>query len=259
MIVKELRTARWALLAGLAIILQRVIDLASTNLHAQTLESLQNATDADFSLVMHGHLSAAAAYVWGVFFADVSLYLLVGIGGALFGAGLIASEVSSGTILTLLSRPMSRERALLTKYGIAAGLLLVLCVLCGVLALALGARQGVEQPPLGGVAASVLLLWLGTLFVLGLTLVYSVLIPSALAAGFLGFFTTYVLSIAPLFHDATTHRYYLGGPDWSIANYWGSLGVYAGVDSPAKALLIAVVAAVVPPLLALLVFRRKAF
>jgi hypothetical protein len=39
----------------------------------------------------------------------------------------------------------------------------------------------------------------------------------------------------------------------------GGLGIYAGVNGPAKALLIAVVAAVVPPLLALLVFRRKAF
>lgn len=260
MIAKELRADRWALLAGRVIVLQRAINVAITNLRAQTLTSLQGQTDADFSAVAAGHVSVAAAYVWGAFFADVTLYLLVGLGGALFGAGLIASEVSSGSIQVLLSRPMSRTRALLTKYGVAAGLLLLHCVMCGGLALLLGTWQGAAVP-LGGVVVSVLLLWLGTLFVLGLTLVYSVLVPSALAAGFLGFFTTYVFSIAPLFHTGTPRapKHFLGGPEWSIANYWGGLGIYAGLDSPAKALVVSLVAALIPLLIATLLFARKAF
>lgn len=260
MIAKELRAARWAFLAGLVIVVLRAADVATTNLHAQTLETLQNRTDADFSAVAAGHLSAAAAYVWGTFFADVNLYLLVGLGGVLFGAGLVAGEVSSGTIFVLLSRPVSRTRTLLTKYGIAAGLLLLLCVLCGGLALVLGAWQGVAAPSPSGMLFSVLLLWLGALFVFSLTLVYSVLAPNALAAGALGFFTTYVLSIAPVFHHGPPQHpeYILGGPDWSIASYWGGLGIYAGVDSPAKPLLVSLVAALVLLLTALLLFRRKA-
>ena len=63
--------------------------------------------------------------------------------------------------------------------------------------LVIGAGAGVAQP-IGGVITSTLLLWLASLCVLGITLVYSVLIPSSIAAGILGFFTIYYLSFAPL-------------------------------------------------------------
>jgi ABC-2 type transport system permease protein len=254
MLVKELRAARWAVLAALLIIASRVLDVATTNLRTQTVRTVTYQIDADFAPVAAGHVSAGAAYVWGSFFADVNLYLLVGLGGAIFGAALIASEVSSGSIFILLSR----LRVLLTKYGVAAGLLLLLCVLCGGLALLLGRWQGVELS-VGGVLLSMLLLWLAALFVLGLTLLYSVLVPSALAAGFLGFFTTYLLAIGPLLPDARHHQSALGGPDWSITSYWGTLGIYAGVESPAKSLVVALVAALIPLLVAVFVFMRKAF
>jgi ABC-2 type transport system permease protein len=261
MIVKELRADRWALVIGLLILLQRSVEVTTTSVPAQTLASLQSQTDGDFSLVAAGRLTAGAAYLWAVFFADTNLYLLVGLCGALFGAGLIASEVSSGSIYVLLSRPLSRRRALLTKYGVAAGLLLLLCALCGGLAVGLGAWQGVTPPSISGLLVSIMLLWLGTLFVMGLTLLYSVLVPNALAAGVLGFFTTYVLSIAPLFHTGAPEypTYYLGGPAWSIATYFGSLGIYAGMDSPIKSLAVGFFAALMPPLLALLFFLRKAY
>jgi ABC-type transport system involved in multi-copper enzyme maturation permease subunit len=258
MLVKELRAARWAVLAALLIVASRVLDVATTNLRAQTVRTLTQNIDADFAPVSTGHVSAGTAYVWASFFTDVNLYLLVGLGGAIFGAALIASEVSSGSIFILLSRPLSRQRILLTKYGVAAGLLLLLCGLCGGLALLLGRWQGVELS-VGGVLLSILLLWLAVLFVLSLTLLYSVLVPSALAAGFLGFFTTYLLVIVPLFHDARTHQYALGGPDWSIGSYWGTLGIYAGVESPAKSLVVALVAALIPLLVAVFLFMRKAF
>ncbi len=232
--------------------------MATTNLRTQTVPTLMYQIDADFAPVSAGHVSAGAAYVWGSFFADVNLYLLVGLGGAIFGAALIAGEVSSGSIFILLSRPLSRQRVLLTKYGVAAGLLLLLCALCGGLALLLGRWQGVELS-VGGMLLSMLLLWLATLFVLGLTLLYSVLVPSALAAGFLGFFTTYLLVIIPLLPNARNHQSALGGPDWSIANYWGTLGIYAGVESPAKSLVVALVAALIPLLVAAVLFMRKAF
>src|SRR5215470_9939478 len=86
---------------------------------------------------------------------------------------------------------------------------------------------------------------------------YVVKNPSALAAGALGFFTTYVLAIAPDIHSGTVPghiTYALGGPDWSIVSYWGSLGIYAGTESPLKSLLVSVIAALIPVLLALLLF-----
>lgn len=138
---------------------------------------------------------------------------------------------------------------------------LLLCVLFGVVGLGVGAWQGVAAPPLGGWALSVILLWLGMLFVIGLAALYSILLPSAFAAGVLAFFTAYILTIAPVIHTgAPPHvHYFLGGPSWQLATYWSSLGIYAGVASPVKSLLIAVIAAIIPVALALAWFVRKSF
>jgi ABC-type transport system involved in multi-copper enzyme maturation permease subunit len=175
---------------------------------------------------------------------------------------LIASETSSGSIFVLLSRPYSRTRILLTKYGVAAALSLLLCLLFGAVGLGVGAWQGVAAPPLGGWAFSVLLLWLAMLCVIGLAMLYSVLIPSAFAAGVLAFLTLYILDLAPIFFQSGTQphvHYLLGGPPWELDTFWSSLGIYAGIDSPVKALLIAGIAALIPLALSLALFVRKAF
>jgi ABC-2 type transport system permease protein len=261
MIVKEARTDRWAALVGLLIIALRLLSAATVSVKAQSVATLQGNFDADFSAVTAGHVSAGAAFLWATFFSDLTLYLLVGIGGAVLGAGLVASETASGSIFILLSRPVSRTRALLTKYGVAAALSLLLSIFCGCAALLVGAWQGITGPPVGGLLLSVVLLWLGMLFVMGLTLLYSVVLPSSLAAGVLGFFTTYILVIAPLFHSGTGSHvtYALGGPNWSIANYWGSLDIYAGTESPVKSLLVAAIVAAILVVVALVLFLRKAF
>ncbi|HEY1391095.1 MAG TPA: ABC transporter permease subunit [Ktedonobacterales bacterium] len=261
MIAKETRADRWAVVVGLLVLALRLQSAITTDLHTQSVTALAYNFDADFSAVTAGHISTGAAYLWATFFSDLTLYLLVGIGGAIFGAGLIASEASSGSIYVLLSRPMSRTRILLTKYGVAAGLSLLLCMLFGAISFSVGAWQGVESPPLGGWALSVLLLWLGMLFVIGVAMLYSVLVPSALAAGVLAFFTVYVLDIAPVFHSGTGSnvQYFLGGPPWQLSAYWSSLGIYAGAESPVKSLVIATVAAGIPVALAVVLFVRKAY
>lgn len=256
MIAKELRGARWATLATLAVLGLITLQLATINLRALTLKALQQQADAPVTAVARGQISLAGAYIWATLFAD-ALYFVAGLGGALFGSRLVASEASSGSILLLLSRPVSRERALLTKYGVAAGLLLALACVSGVLALLFGALHGLALPPLGGLVASILLLWLAALFVCGVTLVYSVLIPNALAAGFLGFFTVYVLVIGPAIYNRVVNN--AGGSDLSLGNYWGSLDIYVGAASPTQSLLIALAAAAVPLVIALALFRRKAF
>ena len=40
MLVKELRAARWAVLAALLIVASRVLDVATTNLRAQTVRTV---------------------------------------------------------------------------------------------------------------------------------------------------------------------------------------------------------------------------
>ena len=261
MIAKEARADRWAVVVGLLVLALRLQSAVTTDLKTQTAATLLGNFDADFSAVTAGHISAGAAFLWATFFNDLTLYLLVGVGGAILGAGLIASETSTGSIYVLLSRPFSRTRILLSKYGVAAALSLLLCVLFGAVSLGVGAWQGVAAPPLGGWAISVTLLWLGMLFVIGVAMLYSVIVPSAFAAGVLAFFTVYILTLAPLFHSGTgSHvHYFLGGLDWSIVQYFGSLGIYAGVDSPVKSLLVTGIAALFPVALALVLFVRKAF
>ncbi|HEV2238220.1 MAG TPA: ABC transporter permease subunit [Ktedonobacterales bacterium] len=261
MIAKEARADRWAVVVGLVVLVLRLQSAVTTDVKAQTVGALAYTFDADFTALTAGHISAGAAFVWATFFSDLTLYLLVGLGGAVFGAGLIASETSSGSIFVLLSRPFSRTRIFLTKYGVAAALSLLLCVLFGAVGLGVGAWQGVAAPPLGGWALSVILLWLAMLFIIGLAMLYSVLVPSAFAAGVLAFFTGYLQTIVPVIHTGTAPHvhYFLGGPTWQLATYWSSLGIYAGSDSPVKSLLVSGIAALIPVALALTLFVRKAF
>lgn len=261
MIVKELRADRWAALFGLLIIVLRILNGVTGDVKAQTATSLSSSFDADFTVMTSHHISAATAFLWATYFNDLTLYLLVGIGGAVLGASLIAAEISSGSIYVLLSRPISRTQALLTKYGVAAAVSLVLCALCGGMALVLGAINGVSQPPIGGFLVSVILLWLGMLFVIGVALLFSVLIPNALAAGVITFFLIYLATIIPVFHSGvgTNVHYYLGGPDWQLPTYFGSLGIYMGVASPVKSLIVDLIAAAIPTALALWIFVRRAF
>src|SRR5262245_4922381 len=130
MIIKEFRAAWWASLAGVMVIALSIVTLLTTNLHHITLQDLMNQSDADFGAVTSGHLAATSAAIWAAFYADTMLYLLVGLVSVLFGAQLLAGEAGSGSISLLLSRPISRERILLTKYGVCTVLLLALCCIC---------------------------------------------------------------------------------------------------------------------------------
>ncbi len=67
----------------------------------------------------------------------------------------------------------------------------------------------------------------------------------------------YTIVIGPAIYNRAVYN--IGGSDWSLSNYWGSLDIYAGTASPAQSLLIALAAAAVPLVIALALFRRKAF
>ena len=49
------------------------------------------------------------------------------------------------------------------------------------------------------------------------------------------------------------------GADWVLPGYWSSLPAFLGHEFPAKALLISLVAAVIPVLGAVPLFRRQAY
>jgi ABC-type transport system involved in multi-copper enzyme maturation permease subunit len=256
MIVKELRAARWVTLAGLALVVFTVIQLITIDFHTLTLALVRSQADGPVPAADRGQISLGGALIWAMLFAN-ALWFVAGFGGVIVGSRLIASEAGSGSILLLLSRPVSRSRALLTKYAVGAGVLLALACLCGVCALLVGAANGVAAPPIGGLLASVALLWLASLFVMGVTLVWSVIVPSALAAGIIGFFTVYAIVIGPAIYNRVAYN--IGGSDWSLGNQWASLDIYAGVASAAEPIAISLAAALVPLAAAVLLFQRKAF
>ena len=256
MIVKEVRAARWVALAGVALVAFALIQLITIDFHTLTLASVRFQADGPIPAAERGQISLGGALIWAMLF-ESGLWFIAGFGGVIVGSRLIASESSSGSILLLLSRPVGRTRALLTKYAVGAGILLALAVLCGVCALVVGAANGVAAPPFGGLLASVVLLWLASLFVMGVTLVWSVIVPSAIAAGVIGFFTVYVIVIGPAIYNRVVYN--IGGADWSLSNQWGSLDIYAGVTSAVEPIAISLMAALVPLALAIVLFRRKSF
>jgi ABC-type transport system involved in multi-copper enzyme maturation permease subunit len=120
------------------------------------------------------------------------MYTLYMIGGALalvplawlLGAPLVAGEVGDGTILLLLSKPLSRARMLLTKYAACAGTLLAAVILGTALVLSLAALRGypLGEADVTRMALAGGLMWLGSLFALALSLLVSVAFRNTLVS-----------------------------------------------------------------------------
>ena len=169
----------------------------------------------------------------------------------MLGASLIANEVNKGTIFFLLSRPLSRDRVLLTKYLVSALILLGVMLLSGLAILIAAASVGHPQN-VGGVLISTILLWLGMLFVLGVALLFSVLFHDVLRPLIFSLLLTLLLSIPGLIPNATLN-------DWNLTFYWSNFAAYQGTMFPLKALLICLIAAIVPVALAIPLFRKQAY
>ena len=175
-----------------------------------------------------------------------SLGLLLLVLAATTGTSLIAGEVARSTIFVLLARPLSRGRVLLTKYVVGAVGLLVLILILSLALLVMAAATGHPQPP-GGVLLSALLTWLGTLFVLGLATLFSVMFSTVLLPLALSLAVTGLLALVPV----------LGLPmAWSLPSYWSSFSAFEGQQFPLRELLVSLLAASAPLALAVPLFRR---
>ena len=189
------------------------------------------------------------AFVWSHWFAANGL-LILGLFAAILGGGLIANEVSKGTIFFLLSKPVSRERILLTKYGVSAGLLLAVSVMGSVVVVIASIILGHPQDLLHLLIATGLL-WLATLFPLGLALFFSTVLPDSLRPVIFSLLITVGLVLLPTILP--------NGLNWSLWHYWSSLDGYLAGSFPFKEYLVCLVTALVPLLVALIMFRRKAY
>ena len=282
MIAKECREARWKLAVAMVFAL---LLIPSMTPYEEIVRLAQNVTTElpDGTRIPESQrLSTDPAE-----YAVQDMASLYGVGGvaivlplaALLGVGLVSGEVGSGTILLLLSRPVGRTRALLTKYAVCAGTLLIAAIFGASLLAAGAAARGYpfEQFSLAGVALSALLLWLGALFVLGVALLASVIFRNLVASVAATVLTLYVVLIAaPQFLLSIFYEYQFrytdvrpgmerpGAAETFIQNldlvqYWTSEGMFLGEGFAATSFLVCFAAAGAPLLVALWLFHRKAY
>jgi len=252
MITKELIDARWKVIIGavlgvcLVLVSAFTYDLIASALTSEQKQSISNAAGNGIL----ERLTNYGIFAWSQTYSPTNnTGVILIIVAALIGASLIAGEVSKGTIFLLLSRPLSREQIVLTKFGVGAALMLGMNVLVSVV-LAIASSITGHPQNLGGIAISALLFWLGTVFVLGVAAVFSVVFsdvlrPLALAAGVL------ILLSLPAFFPH--------GGDWVLPTYWSSLPAFLGQEFPLKALVISLIAAAVPVVLAVPLFKRQQY
>jgi len=249
MVAKELIETRWkAIVCALLALVLVVVSAATYDLFKSMLSGSGSQVPQFFQQQVQQFLGSYDLYVWGNWFAKNGAEILAVL-AAVLGAGLIAGEVSKGTIFFLLGKPISRERVLLTKYAVSACVLLAVTILSSVALLVTAAIIRHPQP-IGGVVLSTLLLWLGELFVLGMAQLFSVLFRDVLRPLLLALFITILVAVPGFFPN---------GGAWSLLSYWSSQAAYLGQAFPGKEFIICLLGAVLPLLLALLLFRKQAY
>lgn len=248
---KELLEARWKLISfALLALLVAGLNVGSYQFVKDLMPGVSTGGSVPPSIqnLVQERLASFNAFAWGGWFQLNALFIL-GLGAAILGCGLIAGEVSKGTIFFLLSKPVSRERILLTKYGVSMGILFAVTLTASITIEGVSIALGHPQDVLRLLVATVLL-WLGALFPLGLSLLFSVVFPDIVRPLAFALVITVVLSLPAVFPN---------GQDWSLVHYWSSSDAYLNGGFPLKEFIVCLVAAALPLLGALVVFRRKTY
>ena len=208
---------------------------------------------------------------------------------ALLGVALISGEVSRGSIFLLLSKPISRTQIFLTKYAVGAAVLLVTALLSVVVIVLSSYSHGY---PAGAISiaeilASAGLFWLGTLSVLGVATLASVLFRDVIRSVIATVAALYALfSLPDLIREMASWWYWsydrayfevlMERQDWygsfevfRITRYWSLRapypdGPFAGPlpnlqPDPLLSILVCSIAAALPLMIALLLFQKKSY
>lgn len=249
MYTKELREARFKLVVFAILV---TISTTTNTLFYPFTSGLGSSTraglPASIASQMQHMFSSFDLYMWSNWFQiNGAVYLTLF--ATLLGTSLIAGEVSRGSIFFLLSRPISRDRVLLTKYGISALLMLMIALLGTSLVFTVGAMAG-HSLDLPRMLMATLLVWLGALFVLSLALLCSVLFSDVLRPALVALGVTVVLAL-PAFMPTWQN--------WSLIFYWSSADAYFKGVFPLTNLLVNLTAAALPLIVSLVLFRKKAY
>lgn len=304
MFAKEWRDARWKLLLGVAAFLvliptvrsyeaieegvQSQIDMMQRDLRSpekilgpvdeqeqrrfvtSTRDEIQNMQDP-------AHVEQIARWQLRdlIHFRNVAVNVAL---AGLFGIGLVAGEVGRGSIFLLLSKPVFRTRILLTKYAVCAACLFVVAAIGGgsTILTALARGYPSEAVQVSKILLSTGLTYLGSLFVLGVALIASVIFRDVLRTLLVTVAAVFVILAGPDLLRAFVEwivwgdRLYTMGPmkfptwyrffdHFRLYDYWIGLQPYSGEMIVARSLVVCVVTATAALLLALWLFRRRAY
>lgn len=251
MAVKELMEARWKAIIGSVVAVVGAAVLAGTYTLLNTLlttSTVAQQIPAQFQGQVQQILGSYESYVWSQWFSKNGPEILA-ILAVVLGASLVAGEVNKGTIFLLLSKPVSRDRVLLTKYGVSALILLGVMLLSALGLLGAAAIVGHPQQ-VGGVLISTILLWVGMLFPLGLALLCSIVFKDIWLPMVIAILVPVVLSLPGLVP---------GWGAWNLTGYWADYSAYLGNSFPLKGLIILLVAAALPVAAAIPLFRKQQY
>ena len=276
MIAKEWRDARWKLSLGAVciLVLAMIVTTPYEWMAGETVVA-PNMVPEDLPLPdgFPRELSPVESAVYSMenSFGTICGYVLVPL-AVLLGVALVSAEAGSATIFFLLSRPVSRTRLLLVKYGVAVAILLTVDVLgcVGIVASAAFHGYPVWQISIFGVALSVALMLLGSLFVLSTAILMSVVFRNLLFSLTATVVALYAALVGPRLLSAFLREPVpkpSGAVDWSydwltwldISRYWGGEILYLGESLAAINFFVYSFLATTPLLVALWLFRRKAF
>ena len=247
---KEILEARWKVITfALLVLIGSAGNIAFYPLATSQPLATDEAPPVLQNLIPESFTNSFDVFVWEHWFATNGPFFMA-VFAAILGGGLIANEVSKGTIFFLLSKPISRDRILLTKYSVSAVLLLAVSIL-GSVALAFTSIALGHPIALWQLLVATVLLWLAALFPLGLALFFSLISPDSLRPVVFSLLITLALTLVPAIVP--------GGLNWSLGHYWSNLDAYLSGSFPLNEYIVCFVAAALPLCAALIVFRRKAY
>ncbi len=146
----------------------------------------------------------------------------------LLGVVLVSAEVGQGSIYLLLPRPLGRRRMLLTKYSVCAACLLAVALAGAVEMLLSAYAHGYpsEAVNAGRIFAAAALIWLGSLFVLGVSLLASTIFRSVIQTILATAATVYLVHTGPdIVRSAAEAVFWIAGRTIStVAQVWTPSG-----------------------------------
>ncbi len=243
-VTEYIRTGRLVIL-GLIFMFFGILAPATAKLTPWLMEQLSD--DMEKSGFIVGEIKVNALSSWEQFFSNASMMLIVFV---LIVGGTFASEYKSGAFIFTVTRGLSREKVVLAKAVMLAGLWTVMYAICAGLTYFYTVYYWENEGVTDTFAALALMwvfgLWLVCLFMLMATMFTSV--SGALGGTAAAVFAVYLVGMAPKVADYLPTR------------LMGGMSLLSGEKVPAdytSALIVAIVTGVLMIAGSVLVFRKK--